>query len=390
MYKIKYRYIIIIFIIILSLLYIIINIMNKSDKSVNNIWFNHNDIELKNNIELENIEGYVLPHASTKYTGDIISHTLRFKPKKYFNKVYIIYYPSQQKPNVDNKYYHEYYVPWQTLKYVIRYKWKVYKIKYIGVNINEYDMNKISLKDSLIVVSADFSHFLPLKQAIDLENRAAHGLMFRDLNKKHMRVVDDVKSFEILYELIPNNWNLQWIGRTRSPGLKGVGYLSFIIKNNSNKIKLPDSIFITAYDQEMNTRECLGEWYNKNNKYSKKSENLLKNKVLHLAKKTSRLTGGKNKEIPLTHYSISYLYKDNKNDFIKGWHGIKYNAFYLPEVMLENVYDNGQWMKHNDKLWPQIYDFNIDETLSKLVSKSGNQKAIKYDIYYNDIHHFDI
>ena len=364
--------------------------MNKSDKSMNNIWFNHNDIELKNNIELENIEEYVLPHASTKYTDDIISHTLRFKPKKYFNKVYILYYPSKQKPNVDNKYYHEYYVPWQTLKYVIRYKWKVYKVEYIGVNINEYDINKISLKDSLIVVSADFSHFLPLKQAIDLENRAAHGLMFRDLNKNHMRVVDDIKTFKILYELIPNNWNLQWIGRTRSPGLKGVGYLSFIIKNNSNKIKLPDSIFITAYDQEMNTRECLGEWYNKNNKYSKKSENLLKNKVLHLGKKTSRLTGGRNKEIPLTHYSISYLYKDNKNDFIRGWHGIKYNAFYLPEVMLENVYDNGQWMKHNDKQWPQIYDFNIDETLSKLVSKSGNQKAIKYDIYYNDIRHFNI
>ena len=38
----------------------------------------------------------------------------------------------------------------------------------------------------------------------------------------------------------------------------------------------------------------------------------------------------------------------------------------------------------------QIYDFNIDETLSKLVSKSGNQKAIKYDIYYNDIRHFNI
>ena len=140
----------------------------------------------------------------------------------------------------------------------------------------------------------------------------------------------------------------------------------------------------------MNTRECLGEWYNKNNKYSKKSENLLKNKVLHLAKKTSRLTGGRYKEIPLTHYSISYLYKDNKNDFIKGWHGIKYNAFYLPEVILENVYDNGQWMKYNDKQWPQIYNFNIDETLSKLVSKSGNQKAIKYDIYYNNIHHFKI
>ena len=204
-----------------------------------------------------------------------------------------------------------------------------------------------------------------------------------------MKVVDDVKSFELLYKLIPNSWNLQWIGRTRSPGMKGVGYLSFIIKNNI-KLKLPDSIFITAYDQEMNTRECLGEWYSKNNKYTKKSEKLLKDKVLYLAKKTSRLTGGRNKEIPLTHYSISYLYKDNKNDFIRGWHGIKYNAFYLPEVILENVYDNGQWIKYNDKEWPQIYNFNMDETLNKLIDKSGSNKVKKYDIYYNDIRHFNV
>ena len=102
------------------------------------------------------------------------------------------------------------------------------------------------------------------------------------------------------------------------------------------------------------------------------------------------MVGGRNKEIPLTHYSISYLYKDNKNDFIRGWHGIKYNAFYLPEVILENVYDNGKWYKYNDKQWPQIYHFNINETLNKLVNKSGSQKDIKYDIYYNDIYHFNI
>ena len=75
---------------------------------MHNIWFNHNDIRLRKNIESNNIQGYVLPHASTQYTGNIISHTLQFKPTKYFNKIYIIYYPSHDKPNIDDQYYHEY------------------------------------------------------------------------------------------------------------------------------------------------------------------------------------------------------------------------------------------------------------------------------------------
>ena len=354
---------------------------------MNNIWFSHKDIKLKKNIESNSIQGYVLPHASTKYTGNIISHTLQFKPTKFFNKIYIIYYPSHKKPNINNKYYHEYYVPYSSIKYIVRYQWKIYGIKYIPVNINEYDINKILLKDSLIIVSADFSHHLPMEKAIELENKAAHGLMFRDLNKPYMKVIDDVKSFEVLYKIIPQNWNMQWIGRTRSPGPKGVGYLSFIIKKNIIR-KIPTSIFITAYDSEMNTRECLGKWFDRNNKYSKESEEILKNKVLKLAKETSRLTNGKNKHIPVTYYSISYLYKDMINNFIRGWHGIKYNAFYLPEILLENSYDNGIWMKPQDKHWPQIYDFNIKNTLSKLMDKSGvdNESDI-YELYYNNIIH---
>ena len=31
-----------------------------------------------------NIKGYVLPHASTKYTGKILSHTMRFIPRNFF------------------------------------------------------------------------------------------------------------------------------------------------------------------------------------------------------------------------------------------------------------------------------------------------------------------
>ena len=46
------------------------------------MWFNKNDIVISKSITLDDIHGYVLPHAGTKHTGEIISHTLRFKPKK--------------------------------------------------------------------------------------------------------------------------------------------------------------------------------------------------------------------------------------------------------------------------------------------------------------------
>ena len=49
------------------------------------MWFNKNDITFKKKISLDDLHGYVLPHAGTKHTGNIISHTLRFKPKKDFS-----------------------------------------------------------------------------------------------------------------------------------------------------------------------------------------------------------------------------------------------------------------------------------------------------------------
>ena len=32
----------------------------------------------------------------------------------------------------------------------------------------------------------------------------------------------------------------------------------------------------------------------------------------------------------------------------------------------------------------------MDETLNKLIDKSGSNKVKKYDIYYNDIRHFNV
>ena len=95
-----------------------------------------------------------------------------------------------------------------------------------------------------------------------------------------------------------------------------------------------------------------------------------------MGKETSRLTGGTELDVPLTNYTVTYLYKDNKNNnnFIRGWHGLLHNAFYLPEVFLENTFENGTWIKSNDKEWPQTTGddiFNLSETLVSLNAKAG-------------------
>ena len=355
------------------------------------MWFTPNDLIKHKSIIIDDLEGYVLPHAGTKYTGAIFSHTLRFKPKKFFDNIIILYYPANQSPNVRNKYYHEYYVVWKVLEYVIRYFWNIKRdISFEGINIRKGEKvgERIREKNSsLVIVSADFSHFLPLHRAIEEENCASHAILQRELSVSCTKVVDIIYSFKELYRIIPKNFMLQWVGRTRSPGEKGVGYESFLIRRSPiPELKKPDGIFVTAYDKNMNQRECLGEWFTLSKRWNKEIENQLIKKVINLGKTTSRLTGGRNLEIPVTNYTITYLFKDSDNKFIRGWHGLRYKAFYLPDVFLENTFNNGKWIKPTDKVWPVGKHFNINETLDKLTDKAGqygsNQSSnIKYTLY---------
>ena len=372
------------------------------------MWFDKKDLTIKPIIKVNDLHGYVLPHAGTAYTGEIISHTLRFRPTKKISKVIILYYPSSETPDItinDSNgntlsYYHEYYVPWKSIDYffsdINNDSNNTHTINYEGYNINDLsnlDINKIkkrfNILDTLIVVSSDFSHFLAFDTAIELENRAAHSLMFSELqNSPYINSVDDVKTYRVFYKIIPNTLQLQWIGRTRSPGKGGVGYLSFLLKQiRLPEIQipntLPDGIFVTAFDTHMNSRECLGNWYDKSssdsisnnsnnsNTWTLESENDLVSKVVRLARTSSRLTGGTNLEIPVSHYTVTYLYRDTKNKFIRGYHGILHNAFYLPEVFLEHTFENGHWITENDTKWKKGNTFNLSETFSQLNIKAG-------------------
>ena len=372
------------------------------------MWFDKKDLTIKPIIKVNDLHGYVLPHAGTSYTGEIISHTLQFRPTKKISKVIILYYPSSETPDIDINdsngntlsYYHEYYVPWKSIDYffndINNDSNNTHTIKYEGYNINDLsniDINKIkqrfNILDTLIVISSDFSHFLPFETALELENKAAHALMFRKLeNTSYINSVDDVKTYRVFYKIIPKNLQLQWIGRSRSPGDKGVGYLSFLLKEiHIPEIlipnTLPDGIFVTAFDKNMNSRECLGNWYGKSNSnsnsnsnnttWSLDSENKLIDKVIRLARTSSRLTGGRNLDIPISNYTVTYLYRDTKNKFIRGYHGILHNAFYLPEVFLEHTFENGHWITENDKRWSKGKIFNLDETFTQLNIKAGNK-----------------
>ena len=405
------------------------------------MWFDKKDLTIKPIIKVNDLHGYVLPHAGTAYSGDIISHTLRFRPTKKLSKVIILYYPSSETPDITINdiygntisYYHEYYVPWKSMAYI--FEDITNTIIFEGYNINNLtniDINKIkqrfNILDTLIVVSSDFSHFLPFNTGIELENKAAHSLMFRELqNSPYINIVDDVKTYRVFYKIIPNTLQLQWIGRTRSPGKKGVGYLSFLLREihlpelhlSETKLSttLPDGIFVTAFDKNMNSRECLGNWYGKNssntsntnntsNTWSLESENELVNKVIMLSQTTSRLTGGMYLDIPLSNYTVTYLYNDTKHKFIRGYHGILHNAFYLPEVFLEHTFNDGHWITENDNKWTKGKTFNLSETFSQLNVKAGiknnnsftNNKLKKtkkntlqnYKLYSSNVIHYKI
>ena len=250
------------------------------------------------------------------------------------------------------------YVPWKSLTLVFG------DIEYIGHNINEPRHDTIG-PNTLIVVSADFSHFLPFSEAIELENRAAHSIMFRQV-QNDLVAVDDMKTFRVLYNTIPTDWMLQWIGRTRSPGKRGVGYLSFLIRETN--ISKVDGLFITSYTQDMKPHECLGEW-----KWSPQIERSLFKKVMQ--KGLGRLSNLYGKP---TFYTITYLYKDTRT-FIRGWHGIQHNAFYLPEVFLENTFENGKWMNTNE--WPPINKFDLRNTIRRLNVKARTRKNSPITLY---------
>ena len=51
------------------------------------MWFNEKHLQTNTQIKINDLYGYVLPHAGTSHTGHIISHTLRFIPNRKISKI---------------------------------------------------------------------------------------------------------------------------------------------------------------------------------------------------------------------------------------------------------------------------------------------------------------
>ena len=353
-------------------------------------WFKRKDIKIRNSdiVYLDDLQGYVIPHASTQFTGRLISDILRYRPRNFkdINMIVIIYLPSQSTPNVKNRYFHEFYVVWKSLSMVYQ------DVDFVGFNVLTGNVDKLYeliSPTTLVVVSADFSHFKPFKQALALENCAAHSLMHKHLQTECIRVVDDVRSFRLLFNIL-KDVNMQWIGRTRSPGIKAVGYHGYLLRKQPNLRKnRPDGFFVTAYDTQMRQRECLGNLQ----KWSSNLENKMVADVIRKASTTSRLTGGNNLSVPVEYYTVTYLYKENnpRQRFIRGWHGILKDAFYLPDVFLENTFEDGRWITPKDTEWPDAQNkaFDMTETLNKLQNKAGMSAVgdTSYVLYKTHVKH---
>ena len=140
----------------------------------------------------------------------------------------------------------------------------------------------------------------------------------------------------------------------------------------------------------MNTRECLGEWFSQKKPWSIAIQNKLIQKVLFLGETESRLTNGKFLDYPLSNYTITYLYKKRTKEMIRGWHGIKMNAFYLSDVFLENTHSNGKWFTSDDINWRKG-TFLMNDTFNQLNQKSGvYSKSRKYTLYESNVIHKQI
>ena len=174
------------------------------------------------------VYGYVLPHASTAYTADIIKHTLRFQSvtntPSGIRQVIIFYYPAFDRENIRDPrtgkmYYHEYYVPMQSIRAVFPGS----GFQFYGYNVRDQTGSIPHTVtpgvDTWIVISADYSHYLPFQEATELENQAAMALSYKQWDWPQMaQTVDNVATFaHVFRNSLPNSASLRWVGRTRSP-----------------------------------------------------------------------------------------------------------------------------------------------------------------------------
>ena len=84
------------------------------------------------------------------------------------------------------------------------YFFKGKDITYTGVNVKESSNTSLSYdKKTIYIISADFSHHKLFHDAINLENKAAKSMMFRDYSDTgYNQVVDDLRTFKYVNKTV--------------------------------------------------------------------------------------------------------------------------------------------------------------------------------------------
>ena len=345
-------------------------------------WFSPRDLPLhpRRRTTVDGMRGISLPHAGTRHCGHVLAHALRFVPPAMPTRIVVVYQPVSPTPNVLKEHtrnahrgfplpaehaYHEALVP----VYAMCTLWpEVRGASWAFVNVNAREPppphdEADTEEGAFVVVSCDWSHHLPMNEAMPLEDRAVVALQHGKLDSAAARAaMDSVGAFKVAQQIRPNPgpfvW--QWVGRSRSGGERGVGYLAFLLRRTD--VEGASKYFVSAYDEEFRLRECLGT-SGTSGKNPTQAE--LRDLMRRVARSGSRARPRLNRDLGpgrVPYLTVTAMYDDEpapgagaavvENEFIRGWHSVSAcGATYVASVFLKHVFEGGGWIHADATKW---------------------------------------
>ena len=345
-------------------------------------------------VSVNDMHGISLPHASTTVPAcaRVINHTLRFTPpNERLKQILVLYVPASidefdalnDMENLPKAWhasvlphaYHEALVPMLS----IMHHWpQTKKSEWRLVNVQRQRV-PAHMRAAFVVVSADWTHFLPLQRALKIENAAAVALQQGKLSHPAFTgAVDAAIAFREVRRLHRARYVWQWVGRGHSDPDEsrggGVGYLSFILREKPQLdyvLRNAVGFFVTAYDSAFKARECLGEY----TVSQKALQQLIQDVVRKASGSHPRLQPNNPNFSNVPYITITPLY-NARGKFIRGWHAVRAcGSLYLKDVFLEHTYPNGTWISPNDQNWKNSGAWSMQPTLSKLKNKTHSSGA---------------
>ena len=341
-------------------------------------WFRAAHLKPHARIVVDDMVGLCLPHAGTLHCGSVLSHALRFAPSRPPARFVLLYVPAQSVPDADAEApawvpaehrHHEVVVPlravlhlWPELAEAGKARWHFHDAS--------STKRAPSPRGAFVVVSCDGSHHMSFVEARRLEDAAAAAVGHGSFEAVDRRALDALAAFRIG---TPNGHSWQWVGRSRSRGERGVGYLAFLLRRLPRTFQRVRGVFVTAYGPDFHTRECLGEF-----------GEVTAATVTALAQRVRRRASGAHPRLAPSRgalpsarvrLTVALLTPSRRGVFVRGWHAIRAcGATFLSVVFLEHTDESGAWIGARAASWPpraQGVPFDLAPTFQRLRNKSG-------------------